>query len=238
MHLLHLEHLILMMLLKVFDSEPGTIIVPYEHLQAEKAYNLELNSNYYINDKLLIGWTNYATLIDDLIEKTPFTFNESDSILYDGVTSQVLAQQNTGQGLVYGVHLILKSIINPFVAINSSINYIKGINLIDQSPLAHIPPIYGKLAIICTHQKHQFSLWSIFNGKKHLEDYSDDSSDRLNEATVDGTPSWYTINTKWIYKHSDRIQFNAAIENILDKSYKPFSSGPFAPEETLLLPLK
>ena len=223
---------------KVFDSEPGTVIVPYEHLKAEKAYNLELNSNYYINDKLLIGWTNYATLIDDLIEKAPFTFNGSDSILYDGVTSQVLAQQNTGQGLVYGSSFNFKSIINPIIAINSSVNYTKGINLIDQSPLAHIPPIYGKLAIICTHQKHQFSLWSIFNGKKHLEDYSDDSSDRLNEATVDGTPSWYTINTKWIYKHSDRIQFNAAIENILDKSYKPFSSGPFAPGRNFIVAVK
>jgi hemoglobin/transferrin/lactoferrin receptor protein len=87
-------------------------------------------------------------------------------------------------------------------------------------------------------KKNQFSLWSIFNGAKSLENYSDDSSDRLNEATLDGTPSWYTINLKWIYKHSDRIQFNAALENVLDKSYKPFSSGPFAPGRNFIIAVK
>lgn len=222
-------------LAKVFDSEPGEIIVPNPELKPEIAYNAELNINYIENDKFLISANGFVTYVDQLIERASFQFNGQDSILYDGTLSQVLAQQNTGQAILYGTSIKTRIFLSKDFVFDASWNYTKGTNIIDNSPMAHIPPIYGRIGTSYKLKKHTIHVWSIYNGTKTLEQYSDDSVDRLNEATVDGTPAWYTINSKWIYQVNKNLYFNFSVENILDRNYKPFSSGPFAPGRNFIV---
>ena len=223
---------------KVFDSEPGIVIVPNRNLNAEKAYSAELKFSYKHKEKWRLDWSNFYTIIDDIIEDIPTMFNNSDSIEYDGELSKVYTQDNTGQGRILGTSLGLKYIINHKLALNSNINYTYGRNRITSNPLAHIPPTFGKTTVIYKYKKLRMEFWAMYNGWKRLNDYSNDSADRLSEATKDGTPAWSTLNFKIQSTISKSVQIITSFENILDRNYKPFSSGPVAPGRNLILTLR
>ena len=58
-----------------------------------------------------------------------------------------------------------------------------------------------------------------------VENYDLAGVDNLEEATIIGTPSWYTINLKYQTKIDKNLVFIAGIHNIMDIHYKPFGSG-------------
>ena len=129
-------------------------------------------------------------------------------------------------------------------------------------PLSHIPPVFGRLALSKSFGKSQFDqpakmiVYSNFNGWKMLDDYGSSSVDNASEATVDGTPSWFTLNGTFSYKFRIRsgtdnqpltyvaiaqeksLVFQLGIENILDHHYKPFSSGMSAPGRNFIVSLR
>jgi hemoglobin/transferrin/lactoferrin receptor protein len=88
--------------------------------------------------------------------------------------------------------------------------------------------------------KYEKEKWSagistLFNGWKHLADYSSSGEDNLSYATPDGMPSWITLNLTGKYSFSRRILVTAGIENILDRNYRVFASGISAPGRNFIL---
>ena len=69
----------------------------------------------------------------------------------------------------------------------------------------------------------------MFNGWKRLKDYSPSGEDNLPFATVDGMPSWYTVNFRASYTLNRFLRLQVGVENILDKHYRAFASGISAP---------
>ena len=59
----------------------------------------------------------------------------------------------------------------------------------------------------------------------------------LEEATIDGTPSWYTINLYYSYKLDDNFTCSLGIKNIFDMHYKTFGSGLSASGRNFILSL-
>ena len=49
--------------------------------------------------------------------------------------------------------------------------------------------------------------------------------DNIEEATSEGNPSWFTINTIYTRKIDDSLSFSFGVKNILDTHYKLFGSG-------------
>ncbi|MDN4634827.1 hypothetical protein QCD71_25310, partial [Sphingomonas sp. PsM26] len=66
----------------------------------------------------------------------------------------------------------------------------------NKRPLDHIPPYFGKLGINYTPKWANFEAYMLFNGKKHLSDYSTSGEDNLNYAPANGMPAWETYNFK------------------------------------------
>ena len=99
----------------------------------------------------------------------------------------------------------------------------------DTASLAHIPPEFGRIAGIWENDKLRGDFYINYNNWKHLEDYSPSGTDNEDEATADGTPSWYTLNARFGYQLSKWLRVQMAVENILDKHYKPFASGMSGP---------
>src|SRR5690554_4055415 len=88
---------------KVFDSEPGAVVIPNPELRAEYAYNAEIGMATVLWKAVKLDLTGYYTLLDHALVRRDFTLNGQDSILYDGELSQVQAVQNAAIARVYGV---------------------------------------------------------------------------------------------------------------------------------------
>ncbi len=85
---------------KVFDSEPGAVVVPNPRLKPEYAYNSEISITKIFDDYLKLDLTGYYTILDDAIVRRDFTLNGLDSIYYNEVFSQVQALQNASSAYV------------------------------------------------------------------------------------------------------------------------------------------
>ena len=65
----------------------------------------------------------------------------------------------------------------------------------------------------------------VYNAWKFAEEYDLSGIDNLEEATVNGNPSWYTLNLHYLRKIDHQLSFSFGIENLLDIHYKHFASG-------------
>jgi hemoglobin/transferrin/lactoferrin receptor protein len=217
---------------KIFDSEPGTVIVPNENLKPEKTVNLDLGISkvFYEN----VRWENtfFYTKFIDAIVSDKFTFNGKDSIDYDGKFSAVIANQNKNKAYLYGFSSILNVEIENHYFASASLNYTYGRVKTDTSdyPLDHIAPLFGRAEIGYKNDKLVCSLLANFNGWKKIEDYNiAGGEDNEQYATEKGMPSWYTITIKSSYTVNKNFAIQAGVENIFDLQYRTFASGINAP---------
>jgi hemoglobin/transferrin/lactoferrin receptor protein len=212
---------------KVFDSQRGSVIVPNPNIKPEKTYSAELGFTTGFTGRFTFENALYMTRFRNAIITDIFTFNGQDSIVYDGVKSRVLANQNKRIATLWGFSSHFKAKITEGVLLTGSINYTKGrINNADGKtlPLDHVPPLYGRLGIQYFTKRFNTELYSNFNGWKRLDDYLLNGEDNEVYATKEGMPSWWTINFKMGYTFKN-ITLQAGVENIMDINYRVFASG-------------
>ena len=87
-----------------------------------------------------------------------------------------------------------------------------------------VDKISGKFNIEYLIKKSSFNFNLLYNGWKKAEDYDDAGVDNLEEATIDGNPSWYILSLNYT-SSLENIKYTIGVENILDFHYKTFSSG-------------
>lgn len=212
---------------KVFDSTPGNVVVPNPELKPEKAYTAEISAVVHDDKQISIEVGAYYTAIKDLIQVGDFMFNGLDSIEYDGELSRVQANINVPNAQIYGGYLLIN--YKPFRFLESSltITKTKGEDISQGTPLAHIPPLYGKWALVHSiskrNLKHQ--LFIQFNGWKYAEDFHPTGTDRLLYATPEGSPAWYTLNYLVDKRLGEHVALRFGVNNIFDTHYRAFSSA-------------
>jgi hemoglobin/transferrin/lactoferrin receptor protein len=242
-------------LAKVFESSTAAkqVVVPNANLKAEYTYNADLSYSQKFADKLGIELTAFYTLLRNALVKAPYRLNGQDSILYNGVKSQVLANQNSNKGVLYGFSASLNFDITKNISLTSDLSYTYGKFNTDASvqssiyekqvngsyllvkrnvsskPLDHIPPVIGKTSLVYQCTKLRTELFAAYNGWKRLDKYNADGEDNQQYATVDGIPSWITINLRGSYNISKVMTLQAGVENIFDRNYRYFASGFSAP---------
>jgi hemoglobin/transferrin/lactoferrin receptor protein len=238
-------------LAKVFESSTAAkqVVLPNANIKPEYTYNLDLSINQAIADKINIELTGFYTLFRNAIIKAPFKLNGQDSIVYNGVKSQVLANQNVNKANLYGFTLGVNATIINGLTFNSTLSYTKGFFKTDNSkisgvyekqangsyslvnknvsnkPLDHIAPLLGKTGIIYQHKKINAELYTFYNGWKYLDQFNADGEDNAQYATADGIPAWVTVNWKGSISFTKKLQLQLGIENIFDKNYRYFASG-------------
>ncbi len=238
-------------LAKVFESSTAAkqVVLPNANIKPEYTYNLDLSINQVIADKINIELTGFYTLFRNAIIKSPFKLNGQDSIIYDGVKSQVLANQNVNKANLYGFTLGVNATIFTGLTFTSTLSYTKGFFKTDNSktsnvyekqangtyalvnknvsrkPLDHIAPLMGKTGVTYQHKKVNTELYALYNGWKYLDQFNADGEDNAQYATPDGIPSWITVNWKGNINFTKNLQLQLGIENIFDKNYRYFASG-------------
>lgn len=219
-------------LAKVFDSTPGTVIVPNPDLTAEKTLNGDFSVTKFFGSQVRLEGTLFGTEFYDAIVVAPSTFNGQSQIDFGGQTSQVLSAQNKGRAYLYGYTLGARVDITEQFVFTGSYNYTYGRVKNDdgtESPLDHIPPGFGRLGFQYNLAKFKSELFSNFSGWKKLADYSNSGEDNLQYATAEGMPSWYTINLRLSYDVIKSLTVQAGVDNIMDLQYRTFASGINAP---------
>lgn len=229
-------------LAKIFESGAGTVVVPNENLKPEKTVTADLGVRIATDNKRFEFETNYYyTRFIDAIVTDAFTFNGSDTIVYDGTTSAVLANQNKGKAFVTGFSTSVKWFLIDNLLFNGNFNYTLGRVVDDygnQSPLDHIPPYFGKLGLSYTKTRFGLEAYMLYNGKKDIKDYLLNGEDNEQYAPDGGMPAWYTFNVKGsliVYKNATLF---AGVENMADIQYRTFASGMNAPGRNIYGGLK
>ena len=238
-------------LAKIFESSTSAkqVVLPNSNLKPEYTYNLDAALKQKLSNRISVEFNSFYTLFRNAIIKAPFKLNGQDSILYNGVTSQVLASQNVNKANLYGFTAGLDVTISSHLSFNTSFTYTKGEFLVDASktskvyekqsngtyaivdryvkkrPLDHIPPFINRSALTYNSKKLNAELFILYNGWKKLNQYNPDGEDNAQYATVDGTPSWTTFNFKTTYNPNKNIAIQTGIENIFDRNYRCFASG-------------
>lgn len=217
-------------LAKVFESATGTLVIPNPDVKPEYVYNGELGITKRFGDKIQIEGIGFYSQFKDAIVLRPTKLNGSDSVMYNGVKSAVIANQNASEAYIYGFQGDLSAQVTQAFSISSALTYTYGRATADKTPLDHIPPVYGQTSIKLEIKKFKGEFFVRYNGWKDLSDYSSSSTeDNLQYATKFGMPSWYTLNIRTDYQLTQNLKIQAGLENILDMHYRVFASGISAP---------
>lgn len=231
---------------KVFDSEPGAVVVPNPDLQAEYAYHLELGAAHIFGRFLKLDVSAFYTLLDDALVRRNFTLNGMDSILYDGELSRVQAIQNAATANVYGLQLNAELKLPSGFGLHGNFNFQKGEEELDDgstSPSRHAAPLFGALHATYRTRGLLLDVNLRFSGERSFDDLpvEEQGKDYLYALDENGNPyapSWYTLNFNARYQLSDKTSLTAGVENILDKRYRPYSSGISAPGRNVVLAVR
>lgn len=223
---------------KVFDSEPGTVIVPNPNLKPEHSYNLDFSIIKDFNESARLEINTYYTWLKNAMVRGDFQFAGQDSIIYDGVLSKVEAMVNSGQAYIYGASIGFSAELNPNFGLNSVLTYTNGRDISNNEPLRHVAPIFGMAGITYKAEKIRIKAYTEFNGKKDISDFSPSERSKTHLYTPEGTPAWATFNMRASWQINPEIQINAGVENIFDQHYRPYSSGISAPGINFTLTLR
>jgi hemoglobin/transferrin/lactoferrin receptor protein len=212
---------------KVFESNAGNLIVPNNELKPEKVANIEATIERKFNGKTTLALNGYYMNYTNALTTGKAQFNGQDSVFYDGTLSPVYTTINANEAYIYGGNLSLNSQVSDQFSLQSSVVYTYGRIKTDNgdSPLDHIPPVYGRTGFTVQQQKFRGEFYVMYNGWKRIEDYRLNAEDNENYSTPDGMPAWYTLNAKASYQIKDNVQLMVGLENILDANYRVFASN-------------
>ncbi len=227
---------------KIFDSEPGNIVVPNENLKPEYLYNVDLGVSYNFNHMAHIEATAFYSLLKDAMVRGNFSLNGSDSIWYDGELSKVQAVVNTLQATIYGFSLATSLQISPHLGASLKYNYLRGYDDAGNA-LRHVSPNFGSFDLNYEWNKLHLRALVLFNGQinfKHLAT-SEKAKDWMYAKDDNGnpySPAWWVMNINGSYAFSDTFLLSLGLENIFDFYYRPYSSGISSPGRNFVLSLK
>jgi len=227
-------------LIKVFESVAGQLIIPNPNLKPEYTTNFELGLAETIGGKARIEAGGFYTLIDNAIVTDAARYNGQDSVMYGGVMSKIYSSQNKRQAFILGAYGTLGIDLVSGFSISGTVNYTYGRikEVSGDTPLDHIPPVFGKAALQYRNNKLQGEFSFLFNGKKDISDYLLNAEDNEIYATADGMPAWNTLNLRLAYQLHKYLNVQLACENILDNNYRVFASGVSAPGRNFRLTLR
>lgn len=231
---------------KIFDSEPGAVVVPNANLKPEYAWNAEAGATRVFSDKAKIDLTAYYTLLDNAMVRRNYTLNGQDSIVYDGEMSRVQAVQNAAKAYVYGLQFGLEIKLGAGFGFTSQFNYQKGEEELEdgsKSSLRHAAPWFGMTHLTYNHDRLKIDLYSQFNGEVSYENMPEEErgKDYMYAKDDNGnpySPAWMTFNIKTMYQVNDNLMVSAGIENLGDVRYRPYSSGLVAPGRNFILSMR
>ena len=229
---------------KIFDSEPGSVVVPNPDLRSEYAYNAELGADMNINDNIRLGLTGYYTYLDNAMVRRDFNLDGVTEIDYQGEPSRVQAIQNAANAYVYGLEAGLEIDFSVALRMNSQFSYTHGEENEggEYVPLRHAAPLFGNTHLVWNKRRLKLDLFAEYNGEFEFEDLAPGEQGKSYLYALDAngnpySPAWYTLNLTGQYKVNANWLATVSVENITDQRYRTYSSGIAAAGRNLIIAL-
>jgi hemoglobin/transferrin/lactoferrin receptor protein len=231
---------------KVFDSEPGSVVIPNLDLEAEYAYNAEIGIARVFGEIIRVDLTGYYTVLDKAMVRRNYTLNGLDSIVYQGELSQIQAIQNAAIANVFGIQAGVELKLGGGFSIFSKFNFQDGEEELDdgtESPLRHAAPWFGATRLIFATEGLDVQLYAMYSGEVSYDNLSQEGRATEYIFAIDKngnpySPGWATLNLKISYALSEVFTINGGVENLTDKRYRPYSSGLVAAGRNIILSLR
>ena len=211
-------------------TKDGFVVVPTDSLKPERLYSTELGGFWRSsNRRFTTRWAGFATALRDAIQPVDTALSlpgggAQATLVVEGDTSQIQVQANIGRASIVGIQGQVMYKTDSDWRFRATYNVTRGRDA-EGRPLSHIPPAFGTCIAArswtwLTLNSHlRWSAW------KRAEDYGPGSTDNLAEATVDGTPAWWTVGLDLDARLTERTTFSVGVHNLLDRHYKVFASG-------------
>lgn len=214
---------------KVFDSEPGNVVVPNPELNPEIVYNLEVGATWVSGNKSQIELNIFRTWLDNAMVRRPFLFEGKDTIPYNGVPSKVEALVNTDHANLYGASISFNVNLLPGLIFKQQLTIMDGEDS-DGLPLRHIPPAFGTTGLVYEKGRWYARFNMQYNGPVSNDRLAADEKDKpyLYVPDKEGlpySPAWMTMNLASSYRLSQNLVISLGVDNLLDKRFRPYSSG-------------
>jgi hemoglobin/transferrin/lactoferrin receptor protein len=228
---------------KIFDSEPGSVVVPNPDLKPEYARTGEAGVTLNFDNVVKVDLATYASYLKDALVRRDFELNGQTEIEYQGELSNVQAIQNAAKAEVYGFEAGVEINFCKQLQLTSQYNITDGFEEDDNGesyPLRSAPPQFGNGHLIFKTEKLKLDAFVEYNGQFKNKDLapSQAATDYLYAKDEDGnpySPGWSTLNFGAQYSLTDAIHLNAVLENITDRRYRPYSSGIAAAGRNLIV---
>ena len=228
---------------KLFDSVDGCVTVPNPLLKPECADNVEIGVAKHFGRWLKFDVSAYYTYLDDAIVRRNYTFNGSATMEYGGEECIVQALQNAARAQVWGVQLALDSRFARCFYANAHVNWQRGFEELDNgevSPSRHVAPLYGRVALGFDNSKLCVEAYTAFQAECDAASMPQEEKEKTEIYALDAngeaySPAWMTLNLRVSYKMLKVLSLNAAVENITDLRYRPYSCGISAPGRNVTL---
>jgi len=222
---------------KIFDSEPGSVVVPNPDLRPERSLGVDLGGSITF-DKINFDFSTYFTYLYNSLIRADFELEDGiTQIMYDGELSNVQAIQNGSRSSIYGIEIGLTAQLTTKLKAVAQYNFIDGKQKDDYTismPIRHVPPQFASLHLVYTSKKIVIDGFINYNSKIPFYKLAQSEIDKPHLYAIDSngnpySPAWYTVNLRSNYIISDNISIVASIENLTNKLYRPYSSGISAP---------
>lgn len=231
---------------KIFESEPGSVVVPNPNLEPEYAYNAEIGLTANAHKKFTIDLALFFTKLDNALVRRDFELNGETEILFGGQLSNVQAIQNAAKANVYGFEAGISYDFLKNFNFSSQYTFTGGEEELDDgsvSPSRHVAPQFGNSHLTYTVSKWMIDAFAAYNGEFDYIDLapSEQSKDYIYARDENGNPyapSWYTLNIRSQYRFNKQVQATVTIENITDQRYRSYSSGISAAGRNFIASLK
>ena len=224
---------------KIFDSEPGNVVVPNENLKPEYLYNIDIGVIRKFDGIAKLELTAFYSYLDNAMVRRDFTINGHDSIMYDGELSKVQAVVNAGSATIYGASIIFDIKIANHLAFNTILTTIKGEDD-EGEKLRHAPPLYGGTRLTFEKNRLKMVLGVDYNAEVSYSNLAPSEKDKPYMYATDASgkpysPGWWTLNFNGSYAFNEKFIAMFKIDNIMDYRYRTYSSGITAPGRNFVL---
>jgi len=230
---------------KVFDSEPGSVVVPNENLRPEYAYGGELGLKLNFENTFVLDLNTYYTYLDNALVRRDYSLNGETEIIYDGELSNVQAIQNASKAWIYGFEVGLKINFSKQFRLTSQYNVIGGTEEDHdiEVPIRHVAPNFGNTHLIWTENNFKIDAFLNYNNELSFNQLAPSEIEKdyiyaLDENGTPYAPTWYTLNVRTQYKMNKSLLLTVSLENITNQRYRTYSSGISAAGRNLILSLK
>lgn len=229
---------------KVFDSEPGSVVVPNSDLEPEYAYGGELGLTLNFNDFLVMDLGTYYTYLDNALVRRDYEVNGISEVIYDGELSRIQAIQNASKAWIYGFEAGVKLNFSERLQLISQYSIVGGTEEDDNSievPVRHVSPSFGNTHLVWDNNKIKLDAFVNYNGELSNNQLSPSVTEYLFAEDENGdpySPSWYTLNLRSQYQFNSAATITATLENITNQRYRTYSSGISAAGTNFILSLK